>query len=136
MGVLLITHDLGVVAELCDRVIVMYAGQVVEEASVEVLFDAPLHPYTRGLLQSIPWHDRKEERLQPIPGQVPSLHCMPAGCRFGPRCPHAAARCREHPPLLEQMKDGHYCRCWLYEERGERSSANADFRSEGPKEIL
>ena len=136
VGVLLIMHDLGVVAELCDRVIVMYAGQVVEEASVEVLFDAPLHPYTRGLLQSIPWHDRKEERLQPIPGQVPSLHCMPAGCRFGPRCPHAAARCREHPPLLEQMKDGHYCRCWLYEERGERSSANADFRSEGPKEIL
>lgn len=136
VGILLITHDLGVVAELCDRVVVMYAGQVVEEASVAVLFDAPQHPYTCGLLQSIPWHDHKEERLQPIPGQVPSLHCMPEGCRFGPRCPHTVERCRQHRPLLEQMADGRYCRCWLYGERGENRGANTDFRSERPKEIL
>ena len=114
VAVLLITHDLGVVAELADRVVVMYAGQVVEQAGVEELFDAPRHPYTHGLLGSIPRLDRpRPERLPQVPGQPPSLLAPPEGCRFAPRCDHAFAECVQPPPL----RDGaaHLTRCWLTE---------------------
>lgn len=97
-GVILITHDLGVVAELADRVVVMYAGQVVEEASVLELFDQPSHPYTQGLMESVPQLDRDSHRLRSIPGNVPAPDAMPTGCRFNTRCPHATETCRTQAP--------------------------------------
>jgi oligopeptide/dipeptide ABC transporter ATP-binding protein len=113
MGIVMITHDLGVVAEICTRVAVMYLGQIVEEAPVGQLFDNPRHPYTRGLLRSMPTMqgDRGAE-LHVIPGTVPSLHAVPAGCRFAARCPHADARCTAEAPPLEVLADGHKVRCW------------------------
>ena len=114
MGVILITHDLSVIAETCQRVAVMYLGQIVEEASVEELFDAPRHPYTQGLLQSIPGSGKtKEERLFVIEGTVPLLSQIPEGCRFSPRCPHASDRCRKVAPPLFEGENGHNARCWL-----------------------
>lgn len=117
VAVLLITHDLGVVAELADRVVVMYAGQVVEQAGVEELFAAPRHPYTRGLLGSIPRLDRpRPQRLPQVPGQPPSLLAPPVGCRFAPRCDQAFTECVQAPPLRDGA-DGraHLSRCWLPE---------------------
>ena len=102
MAVLLITHNLGIVAERTSRVYVMYAGQIVEEAPTERLFAAPAHPYTEGLLAAVPRLDERRERLQAIPGQVPPATAWPEGCRFHPRCPHAWDKCRtEMPPLLD-----------------------------------
>ncbi|PWK16416.1 ABC transporter ATP-binding protein [Tumebacillus permanentifrigoris] len=118
-SILLITHDLGVVAEMCDRVLVMYAGQVVEEASAEALFAEPKHPYTVGLLNSIPHADRKADRLPSIAGSVPSLTEMPNGCRFAPRCPVAIAKCHQQNPALVQVTEQHKARCWLAQEGGE-----------------
>ncbi|MBW7461657.1 ABC transporter ATP-binding protein, partial [Paenibacillus sepulcri] len=100
MGMLLITHDLGVVAEMCDRVVVMYAGRVVEEASVKDLFDNPQHPYTKGLIHSVPKLRQKVRRLDSIPGNVPDLSHMPAGCKFAPRCPYVMERCLTQEPDL------------------------------------
>jgi peptide/nickel transport system ATP-binding protein len=100
MGLLLITHDLGVVAEVCDRVVVMYAGQVVESGTVEEIFGLPRHPYTRGLLASLPGLEEERPELRPIPGSVPSPLSFPDGCRFRDRCMHAWERCREAPPLV------------------------------------
>jgi peptide/nickel transport system ATP-binding protein len=114
-SIMLITHDLGVVAEMCDRVIVMYAGQVVEETDVETLFEQPKHPYTIGLMRSIPELDEEREYLDTIPGAVPLPNQMPKGCRFAPRCAQAMPICHEQPPELLQL-DGHKCRCWLYAE--------------------
>lgn len=116
-SVLLITHNLGLIAEMARRVVVMYAGQVVEEALVEDLFAEPLHPYTQGLLESIPWIGRKMEMgrrpLQEIPGVVPSLLEMPEGCRFHPRCPRVMDRCsKEEPPLIQ--RDHRRVLCWLW----------------------
>jgi len=115
-SMLFITHDLGVVAELCDRVVVMYAGQVVEQATTRQLFSAPKHPYTWGLFDCLPnIEEPKGIRLIPIVGQPPNLLRPPTGCRFHPRCPYAFDRCRvEQPPLLP-LADGHATRCWLYE---------------------
>jgi peptide/nickel transport system ATP-binding protein len=118
-AILLITHDLGVVAEMCHRVIVMYAGQIVEEADVQSLFADPRHPYTVGLLHSMPSISGGQERLQAIPGAVPLLHEMPAGCRFAPRCPKAMEICREQKPDLFVVSATQKCRCWLYREEGE-----------------
>ena len=112
MAVLLITHDLGVVSEVCDRVLVMYAGQIVEEAVVDDLFVAPRHPYTRGLLGSLPGVAGSGRRLTPIAGSVPSPLNWPVGCRFRDRCPEAFERCGE-PPALAGGADGHLSRCWL-----------------------
>ncbi|WP_141501275.1 ABC transporter ATP-binding protein [Paenibacillus luteus] len=114
MSVLLITHDLGVVAEVCHRVAVMYAGQIVETADVATLFREPQHPYTIGLLQSIPSLDRDRTKpLQAVEGFVPALHQLPKGCRFAPRCPHADALCRTEMPLLESKgSSGSQARCW------------------------
>lgn len=122
MGVILITHDLSVVAETCSRVVVMYLGQVVEEADVNDLFDYPTHPYTNGLLRSIPQIEGdRPERLFMIKGMVPLLSQIPKGCRFAPRCPYAAEKCQEEMPELREIAAGHKVRCWNSEicrERG------------------
>ncbi|MBM3526879.1 MAG: ABC transporter ATP-binding protein [Alphaproteobacteria bacterium] len=119
MAVLLITHDLGVIAETAQRVIVMYAANVVEEAAVEALFAEPLHPYTQGLLRSIPRIDRdagKQRRLTQIPGTVPSLHGdLRACCRFAPRCGFAKPSHFESTPLLKEVRHGHKAACFLYD---------------------
>jgi oligopeptide/dipeptide ABC transporter ATP-binding protein len=112
MAVLLITHDLGVVAETADRVAVMYAGQVVETCDVASAFRRTLHPYTAGLLASLPRLGGRAERLKTIPGGVPNPAHFPAGCRFHPRCPLVQARCREAEPELAAIEEGHRSRCW------------------------
>jgi oligopeptide/dipeptide ABC transporter ATP-binding protein len=111
MAVLLITHDLGVVAQVVDRVVVMYAGRIVEEGSAAEVFERPSHPYTRLLLQSIPSLDQQQERLQTIPGMVPSLSNLPPGCRFHPRCPDARPACRERAPASFEVAPGHRSAC-------------------------
>ncbi|MCI6604039.1 MAG: ABC transporter ATP-binding protein [Clostridiales bacterium] len=111
-SILLITHDLGVVAEMCSRVIVMYAGEIVESASCLKLFKEPLHPYTQGLIDSVPKLGSGRESLPWIPGSVPDLLSMPKACRFAPRCPYANDRCREDKPGLCEVTDQHYARCW------------------------
>ncbi|UWE04108.1 ABC transporter ATP-binding protein [Laceyella sacchari] len=114
-AILLITHDLGVVAEMCDRIVVMYAGQVVEETDRYRLFRQPRHPYTQGLLQSIPKLDEQKERLYAIPGQVPNPYQMPAGCRFAPRCTQVMDVCRQAVPPLAPVEQGHVSRCFLHQ---------------------
>ena len=114
-GILLITHDLGVVAEMCSRVIVMYAGRIVEEAPVQELFAAPKHPYTQGLIASVPKRGSGVTSLPSIPGSVPDLSMMPAGCKFAPRCSKACDRCHQTEPPLYRLKDGRQSRCWLAE---------------------
>lgn len=113
MSVLFITHDLGVVAEMANRVIVMYAGQIVETTDVRTLFTSPLHPYTQGLLQSTPRMYGNIEKLVPIPGAVPPAGTVMAGCRFVDRCPAAKAECRERQPELREIRPGHSVRCIL-----------------------
>ncbi|MFT8319245.1 MAG: ABC transporter ATP-binding protein [Sporolactobacillus sp.] len=117
-AILLITHDLGVVAEMADKVVVMYAGQVVEETDVFTLFDNPKHPYTLGLMKSIPHITNPDDmRLDSIPGSVPSARNMPKGCRFCARCPYAMERCKTEQPELRSIEDkqSHSLRCFLYE---------------------
>ncbi len=116
-AVILITHDLGVVAETAQRVIVMYAGRKVEECDVDGLFAEPLHPYTNGLLASVPRlaimsGEKEAERLTEIPGIVPALNELPAGCAFAPRCPFADAQCQAAYPPYEQKRPGHWAACW------------------------
>jgi peptide/nickel transport system ATP-binding protein len=113
-AVMLITHDLGVVAETCQRVIVMYAGRKVEEAPVLELFDRPMHPYTRGLMASIPRRrvDKSARRLQEIPGIVPSLREPIPGCPFAPRCGYASDRCHAEAPPLTEHVTAHWAACW------------------------
>jgi len=111
-AIILITHDLGVVAETCDDVVVMYAGEIVEQAPAARLFAAPQHPYTVGLLGSIPHISGRRERLATISGTVPNLAAAFAGCRFSSRCPFADARCRSAPPALADVGAGHLSRCW------------------------
>jgi peptide/nickel transport system ATP-binding protein len=122
-GLILITHDLGVVAQTARRVIVMYAGKKVEEATVESLFETPLHPYTRGLMASIPAvpspETKAEERLVEIPGMVPSLTNLPPGCAFAPRCKLAIDRCRQEYPPLDEVKSNHWAACWRAGEMAE-----------------
>jgi peptide/nickel transport system ATP-binding protein len=110
-AIVLITHDLGVVAEVCDEVAVMYAGQVVERAAADVLFTRPGHPYTVGLLGSIPRLGARVERLAAIDGMVPDMTAPPAGCRFAPRCPLAIEACVAAPPPVVALGDGHWTRC-------------------------
>ena len=110
-GILMITHDLGVVAETCSRVIVMYAGNIVEEAPVKELFSNPQHPYTQGLIESVPKLGRRVHRLPSIPGSVPDLAAMPSGCRFAPRCKYAQASCSEALPKLVKVTENHYAAC-------------------------
>ena len=119
-SVILITHDLGVVAEIANDVMVMYAGEAVEYGGVHELFKNPLHPYTEGLLRSVPVMGRRVDALYNIPGTVPSPKDYPAGCRFSPRCAHSADRCRTERPPLYEMPDGRRARCFLCEEGGKR----------------
>jgi oligopeptide/dipeptide ABC transporter ATP-binding protein len=126
-AVVLITHDLGIIAEMASRVVVMYAGKVMEEAPVKELFKDPRHPYTRGLLGSIPVIGRKAQtgrRLQEIPGVVPSLLRMPQGCRFHPRCPETIDICREQEPPMVSLGEYRRVNCWLeVEKRGKEAPA-------------
>lgn len=119
MGILMITHDLGVVAEMCDRVVVMYAGRIVEQASVEELFEKPKHPYTQGLINSVPKIGMNVDRLYSIPGTVPNPSNMPKGCKFAARCEHAMDICHQSEPDL-LADNGHLTRCWLYQNQDER----------------
>jgi oligopeptide/dipeptide ABC transporter ATP-binding protein len=116
--VILITHDLGIVAEMADRVSVMYAGEIVEETDVRSIFRNPLHPYTKGLIGSIPVLGSLREQLDVIPGVVPSMIDLPKGCRFAPRCvprvENALQICTEIEPDLREVEEGHKVRCWLY----------------------
>lgn len=114
MSVIMITHDLGVVAETCDYVAVMYAGKIVEFQDVRSLFKKPKHPYTVGLMKSIPRHDTDVDELEPIRGTVPNPDEMPVGCRFAPRCPFATDLCNEKLPSLLTKEDGSEVRCWIY----------------------
>jgi len=118
-AIIFITHDLGVVAEMCERVAVMYAGEIVEQSDVAPLFDQPLHPYTQGLIASIPILGQLKERLEVIPGSVPNLVNLPPGCRFAPRCKaraeHGLTICTEKKPNLIDHTPDHKVRCWLYE---------------------
>jgi oligopeptide/dipeptide ABC transporter ATP-binding protein len=119
-SIILITHDMGVVAEMAERVSVMYAGRVVEQTGVNTIFDNPLHPYSLGLLSSIPVMGIVKERLDTIPGSVPNLINLPPGCKFAPRClariEHSLAMCIEKEPDLIEYEPGHKVRCWLYQE--------------------
>lgn len=119
-AILFITHDLAIVAEMCDRVAVMYAGQVVEEADVRDIFRDPKHPYTKGLLASLPLLSGGQQRLTPIPGQVPTPDAMPHGCRFAPRCTFKTEACERIKPAMLELDNGRRCRCLLYEEEGAR----------------
>jgi oligopeptide/dipeptide ABC transporter ATP-binding protein len=117
-AIIFITHDLGIVAEMADRVVVMYAGRVVEQAAVTQLFDRPLHPYTQGLLSAVPHLDRlmagvgERAPLTELPGLVPSIYRMPPGCSFAPRCAFATDHCRSHRPALEEKSPGQWAACW------------------------
>jgi oligopeptide/dipeptide ABC transporter ATP-binding protein len=113
MALLLITHDLGVVSEMCERAAVMYAGKIVEEADINTLFDNPQHPYTKGLISSIPRLDGERIRLKTIPGNVPSLANMPQGCRFAPRCEFAMEKCYHQEPQHEAISNTQSVSCWL-----------------------
>ncbi len=115
MAILLITHDLGVVAEVAHEVAVMYAGRKVEQAPVETLFAGPKHPYTQGLFASLPVMNQEGGRLHTIPGSVPAAVDFPEGCRFHPRCPHVMPRCREEAPPLDPVGAEHVAGCWLHD---------------------
>jgi oligopeptide/dipeptide ABC transporter ATP-binding protein len=136
-AIILITHDLGVVAEMCERVAVMYAGEIVEQAEIGTLFDAPLHPYTQGLIGSIPVLGKLKERLEVIPGSVPNLVDLPPGCRFAPRCKamleHGLKICAEVKPDLIDFDPGHKVRCWLYQDADEHQAPLSSGQSIGAK---
>ena len=118
MAVLFITHDLGVVSELCDRIIVMYTGHIVEEATTRALFDAPKHPYTEGLIQAIPEIRKERSPLRTIKGSVPNPLEKINGCSFAPRCPYASDTCHREAPPLFHLNAERSVRCWRYAEEG------------------
>ena len=118
-SMLLITHDLGVVAETCDKVAIMYAGEIVEYGSLEDIFDRMAHPYTKGLFDSLPSLDRVDHRLKPIRGLMPDPTDLPKGCSFQPRCPYATEQCKGEAPVLEEIGPGHHCRCHHVSKGGE-----------------
>ncbi|SDO52034.1 ABC transporter ATP-binding protein [Alkalicoccus daliensis] len=124
MSMLLITHDLGVVAETCDYVAVMYAGKIVEYADVTTLFKQPKHPYTVGLLKSLPRHDIDQDELQVIKGMVPSPDDLPEGCRFAPRCPFAREMCVNSLPDLRDQEEGNQVRCWIHTDEWDGPEVN------------
>ena len=111
MSVLYITHDLGVVAEICSRVIIMYAGQIVEQSEIRKLFRSPMHPYTQGLMRAMPRIDENVDRLYTISGHVPTFDHMPQGCHFCTRCPYATDKCRMKMPEIHEIDKNHWVRC-------------------------
>lgn len=121
MGMILITHNMGVVAEMCDRMMVMYGGVVVEEGATADIFAAPSHPYTQGLLASIPSIEEDKEELYSIPGSVPRLTAPVTHCRFAGRCPHTFSKCEEIEPPLLDLGNGHKAKCWLLEDKARRA---------------
>ena len=129
-AMLLITHDLGVVAETCDKVAIMYAGEIVEYGTLEDIFDHTMHPYTMGLFNSLPSLDEDVERLKPIQGLMPDPANLPKGCKFHPRCPYATEQCATEEPELTERTPGHFCRCHL---TGEQTK-NDLLRKEGDAE--
>jgi oligopeptide/dipeptide ABC transporter ATP-binding protein len=129
MSMVLITHDLGVVAEVCDRVVIMYAGQIVEAGSVDQVFADPAHPYTRGLLACLPDLARPGRRLRPIEGKVPRPTAWPDGCRFRPRCSEAFDRCQEEPALEALEAPDRKARCWILDARIEGASGGRGGRA-------
>ncbi|WP_432408252.1 ABC transporter ATP-binding protein [Wukongibacter sp. M2B1] len=116
MALIMITHDLGVIAETCDRVAVFYGGHIVEVADVVSLFHKPMHPYTKGLIRSVKTLGDKNQSLYTIPGTVPTIDQMGRGCRFADRCERALSKCKDNKPPLQEYENGHLCRCWLNEE--------------------
>ena len=119
MSMLMITHDFGIVAETCDRVAVMYAGRIVEEGTLEEIFDNHYHPYTRGLFDSIPDIVHKQSKLKSIPGLMPNPTNLPMGCAFHPRCAYATEKCKTEPPCVKCLSPTHKVECWLYENTDE-----------------
>ena len=115
LSIIFITHDFGVVARMCDRVAVMYAGRIIESGAVRDIFDAPSHPYTKALIASVPKMEEKVDRLPSIEGHPPLLSDLPVGCRFEPRCPVAKDKCRQEYPVEFSIKDGHTADCWELE---------------------
>jgi oligopeptide/dipeptide ABC transporter ATP-binding protein len=113
VAIIFITHDFGIVAKMCDRVAVMYAGRIVEQGDVRQIFNNPSHPYTEALINSVPKMEEKVARLYSIPGQPPALWNLPVGCSFAPRCPYVHDRCREEYPPIFSVQDGQYSACWL-----------------------
>lgn len=125
MSIIMITHDLGVVKEMCENVVVMYTGQIVEKSPTELVFADPLHPYTKGLLNAIPKISQKVERLEAIEGSVPDALNMPSGCSFHPRCNFATERCKQEAPPLFKQEDGREVRCFIYDEEEKVDDVNA-----------
>ena len=123
---MILIHDLGVVAETCDKVAVMYAGEIVEFGSLEHIFDETAHPYTKGLFHSLPSLDRKERRLKPIAGLMPDPTRLPEGCKFHPRCPFAEERCRTVNPKAAEISPGHFVKCLRCQREGVTASASGD----------
>ncbi len=121
-AIIMITHDLGVVAEMCQRIIVMYSGKIVEEADARTMFKQPKHPYTIGLIQSVPDMREKKERLYSIPGHVPKPGSIEVGCHFAPRCPHANHQCVTETPHLTVLENRQKVRCWLYQDGKEEDA--------------
>jgi oligopeptide/dipeptide ABC transporter ATP-binding protein len=121
LSIIFITHDFGIIADMCDRVMVMYAGRIVESGTVREIFNQPLHPYTQALMASVPSIERKIERLVSIKGTPPALWDLPVGCRFASRCPRVMPRCREEYPMNEHLQStdnrGHQAACWLIGDR-------------------
>lgn len=130
MSIIMITHDLGVVKEMCEKVVVMYTGQIVEKSPTDLIFIEPLHPYTKGLLNAIPRISNKVDRLEAIEGTVPDAFNMPSGCSFHPRCKFAIERCKLEAPPLFKLEDGREVRCFLYDEVEKRDYENATKRYE------
>ena len=124
VGIIFITHDFGIVAKMCDRVAVMYAGKIVEQGNVRQIFNNPSHPYTEALINSVPKMEEKMSRLYSIPGQPPALWDLPQGCSFAPRCPYVMDKCREAFPPSFDVEEGQYAACWLREKEGAKVSSS------------
>jgi len=123
-SLMVVTHNLGVVAELCDEVVVMYAGRVVERGDLEAILDRPMHPYTKGLMAAIPTLTYSETELYTIPGTVPTIDNFEKGCRFSPRCDKCLPMCKDHVPPTIQIDDNHYVQCWLFSDGGADNGCN------------
>jgi oligopeptide transport system ATP-binding protein len=125
-SIILITHDLGIVAQMCDRIVVMYAGQVVESGTTDEIFYTPQHPYTKGLLKSVPCPPFDDKPLSPIPGTPPDLFSPPKGCAYCARCDYAMSICKDYAPMYNQVKEEHFSRCWLQDQQAKQQKQSFD----------